>query len=94
MKSEILAILTKYKGILVSIYNNISHHKKYITAKTVENCFAYSDIAMSKKNIEYMTFRLFEYTHSLDHLEFLKLFEIFNEEPESDSYNSNEIIEE
>ena len=33
IKSEILAILTKYKGILVSIYNNISHHKKYIPAK-------------------------------------------------------------
>ena len=46
MKSEILAILTKYKGILVSIYNNLSHHKKYIPAKTIENCFVYSDISI------------------------------------------------
>lgn len=61
-----------------------------MSIEKIWKAFNYLDIGFTEKLFEFMIFKLFIDTNTLDKLEFMKIFDIFNEENALQQYNAYE----
>jgi len=78
---EVGGIIHKYEENLKAHYNFLPDAKtKLLSSKQISDGFKHLDIAINPKQLEYLLIRLYEYTMNFKKLEYMKLFELFENE--------------